>query len=301
MPNPTTSLLDAEDDAEDASIMDDVGDLSKLLLVLDRRKDASDIALPFNADVIITAPGPLRLPAHKLILAMRCPVLGDILQNGCSLNDKPSGIEVSLVSGGSTKTIQINGCHPLTVLIVLRYLYSDKLLAVWDFRIGIPFASELEMFNIKPAIIKAELQSLARILDLQFLSTALQSPGKRVPTPSQAEGFRLLYERTQLAGLSRRYANEDPLAPDVALHVADQVVYTHSMVLQARSPFFASFYRDGTWTSKRRDKAGIIDVDLKHLEWQVMQYIVRWMCYGDENLFDSLGALWPVSFSIAFL
>jgi hypothetical protein len=44
------------------------------------------------------------------------------------------------------------------------------------------------------------------------------------------------------------------------------------------------------WTSKRRDKSGIIDIDLKHLEWQVMQYVVRWMCYGDENLFDSLGA-----------
>lgn len=101
--------MDAEDDAEDASIMDDVGDLSKLLLVLDRRKDASDIALPFNADVIIITPGPLRLLAHKLILAMRCPVLGDILQNSYSLNDKPSGIEISLVSGGNTKTVQISG------------------------------------------------------------------------------------------------------------------------------------------------------------------------------------------------
>jgi hypothetical protein len=169
-------------------------------------------------------------------------------------------------------------------------LYSDQLLAIWDFRIGNPFASQFETFDFKPTTVKAELQSLARILDLQLLLTALQSPGKRVPTPSQAEDFRLLYEKTQITGLSRRNANEDSLAPDVALHFADQVVYCHSVVLQARSPFFASFYRDGVWTSKRRDKSGIIDVDLKHLEWQVMRYIVRWMCYGDENLFESLGA-----------
>lgn len=290
MPNYTTSLLDADDDVEDASIMDDIGGLSKLLHVLDQRKDAPDIALPYNADVIIVTPGPLHLSAHKIILAVRCPALGDILHNGHSFNDKSSGIEVSLFSAGSISKLQISGCHPLTVLIVLRYLYSDQLLAIWDFRIGAPFVSQFEVFDIKPATIRAELQSLARILDLQLLSKALQSLGKGVPAPSQAEDFRLLYERTQLTGLSRQNASENSLAPDVALHVADQVVYTHSVVLQARSPFFASFYGDSAWTSKRRDKSGIIDVDLKHLQWQVMQYVVRWMCYGDENLFESLGA-----------
>jgi hypothetical protein len=290
MPNSTTPLLDADEDVEDASIMDDIGDLSKLLRVLDQRKNTQDIPLPYNADVIIAASGLLHLPAHRLILAARCPVLGGILQNDLSLSDKSSGIEVSLVSVGSITRMEISGCHPLTVLIVLRYLYSDQLLAIWDLRIGTPFASQFEIFGFKPTAIKAELQSLARVLDLQLLSKALQSAGKQVPTPSQAEGFRLLYERTQITGLSRRHVNEDSLAPDVALHLADQVVYCHSVVLQARSPFFASFYGDSVWTSKRRDKSGIIDIDLKHLEWQVMQYVVRWMCYGDENLFDSLGA-----------
>lgn len=288
MSNSTIPLLDADEDAEDASIMDDIGDFLKLLHVLDQQKDVPDIALPYNADVIILTSGPLRLSAHRLILALRCPVLGIMLHNGCSL--KSSEIEVNLISAGSISELQIKGCHPLTILIVLRYLYSDQLLAIWDFRIGNPFASQFEALNFKPTTIKAELQSLARILDLQLLLTALQSPGKRVPTPSQAEDFRLLYEKTQITGLSRRNTNEDSLAPDVALHFADQVVYCHSVVLQARSPFFASFYGDGVWTSKRRDKSGTIDVDLKHLEWQVMQYVVRWMCYGDENLFESLGA-----------
>jgi hypothetical protein len=285
----TTPLLDADEDDEDVSILDDIGDLSKLLYILDQHRNTPDVALPYNADFVVVAPGPLHLPAHRLILAVRCPVLGNILHGGRPLRDKTSGIEVSLVSGDRIR-VQIIGCHPFTVLILLRYLYSDQLLAIWDLRVGTPFVSQFQTFAVKPVEIKAELQSLARILDLQLLLKALHSPGKRVPTPSQAEDFRLLYERSQLTGRLRINTKEDSLAPDVALHLADQViVWSHSVVLRARCQFFASFFEDSAWTSKRRDKSGIIDIDLQHLEWQVMQYVVRWMCYGDENLFESLG------------
>ncbi|KAG2127923.1 uncharacterized protein EDB93DRAFT_1185860 [Suillus bovinus] len=301
IPNTTTPLLDADEDSEDLSIQDDIGDLSKLLQVLDQRKNAPDIALPHHADVVVVTPGPLYLPAHRLILAVRCPVLGDMLHTGRPLHDKSSGIEISLVPG-DTVHIQIIGCHPFTVLILLRYLYSDQLLAIWDLRIGTPFVSQFQTFSVKPVAIKAELQSLARIFNLQLLLKALQSPGKRVPTPSQSEDFRLLYQRTQLTGRLRHNTKEDSLAPDVALHLADQVVvWSHSVVLQARCQFFASFFEDSVWSSKRRDKSGIIDVDLKHLEWQVMQYVVRWICYGDENLFESLDFVQGVDDLLSFM
>ncbi|KAG2131671.1 hypothetical protein DEU56DRAFT_454262 [Suillus clintonianus] len=301
MPNATTPLLDADEDVEDASILDDIGDLSKLLHVLDQRKNEPDIALSYNADMVVVTPGPLYLPAHRLILAVRCPVLGGILHSGRPLHDKSSGIKVNLVSEDRV-CIQIIGCHPLTVLLLLRYLYSDQLLAIWDLRIGTPFVTQFQIYAVKPVAIKAELQALARILDLQLLSKALESPGKRVPTPSQAENFRLLYESTQLTGPLRKNINEDSLAPDVALHLADQViVWSHSAVLQARSQFFASFFGDSAWTSKRRDKSGIIDIDLEHLEWQVIQYVVRWMCYGDENLFESLDFVQGVDDVLSFM
>ncbi|KAG1816404.1 uncharacterized protein BJ212DRAFT_190743 [Suillus subaureus] len=299
--NTKTPLLDADEDGEDVSIIDDIGDLSKLLHVLDQCKNVPDIALPYNADVVVVAPGPLHLPAHRLILAVRCPVLGNILHSGRSLYDKSSGIDVSLVSGDRVR-IRINGCHPFTVLILLRYLYSDQLLAIWDLRVGSPFVSQFETFAVKPVAIKAELQSLSRILGLQLLLKALQSPGKRVPTPSQTEDFRLLYERSQLTGRLRNTTKEDALAPDVALHLADQViVWCHSVVLHARCQFFASFFEDSTWTSKRRDKSGIINIDFKHLEWQVMQYVVRWICYGDENLFESLDFVQGVDDVLSFM
>ncbi|OJA18121.1 hypothetical protein AZE42_13182 [Rhizopogon vesiculosus] len=63
MPNSTTPFLDVDEDVEDASIMDDIGDFSKLLHILDQRKNAPDAALPYNADVIIVAvSSPLHLP-----------------------------------------------------------------------------------------------------------------------------------------------------------------------------------------------------------------------------------------------
>lgn len=300
-PSMTTPLLDADEDDEDVSILDDIGDLSKLLYILDQHRNTPDVALPYNADLVVVAPGPLHLPAHRLILAVRCPVLGNILHGGRLLRDKTSGIEVSLVSGDRVR-IRIIGCHPFTILILLRYLYSDQLLAIWDLRVGTPFMSQFQTFAVKPVEIKAELQSLARILDLQLLLKALHSPGKRVPTPSQAEDFRLLYERSQLTGRLRINTKEDSLAPDVALHLADQViVWSHSVVLRARCQFFASFFEDSAWTSKRRDKSGIIDIDLQHLEWQVMQYVVRWMCYGDENLFESLDFVQGVDDVLSFM
>jgi hypothetical protein len=128
MPNSTIPFLDIDEDVEDASIMDDIGDFSKLLHILDQRKNAADAALPYKADVITVAvPGPLHLPAHRLILAVRCPALGNILRDGHSLNDKSSGIEVSLASAGSISKIQISGCHPLTLQdIPVMFVPADR-------------------------------------------------------------------------------------------------------------------------------------------------------------------------------
>ena len=62
MSNSTIPLLDADEDAEDASIVDDIGDFSKLH---HEQEGVPDIALPYNAAVTILTSGPLRLPAHE--------------------------------------------------------------------------------------------------------------------------------------------------------------------------------------------------------------------------------------------
>ncbi|KAI6101705.1 hypothetical protein EV401DRAFT_2201598 [Pisolithus croceorrhizus] len=83
----------------------------------------------------------------------------------------------------------------------------------------------------------------------------------------------------------------DPLAPDVALYLRDKVVYTHSVVLRARCPFFSAFFGDKDWTSRRRNQSGVIDIRMDHFDWEVMQFVLGFICFGEEKFFDALDFL----------
>jgi hypothetical protein len=81
-----------------------------------------------------------------------------------------------------------------------------------------------------------------------------------------------------------------PLVPDVVLELADKDAYCHSVILRARSPIFASFFGLEDWTMKRWNADGMIRVNMRHLNWHVMQFVLRFMCCGDGiEMFDTLG------------
>jgi hypothetical protein len=64
------------------------------------------------------------------------------------------------------------------------------------------------------------------------------------------------------------------------------MVFTHSSVIRSRTPFFAHFFDDEDWTRYRWDN-GMVTIDVKHLHWDVMQYVLRFICYGEEGqMFD---------------
>jgi len=77
---------------------------------------------------------------------------------------------------------------------------------------------------------------------------------------------------------------------DVMLRLADRDVRSHSFVLRARSLYFECFFSDEEWTRDRWESDGILCVDLCHLEWRAMQYVLRFMCCGEEaEMFERLG------------
>ena len=77
---------------------------------------------------------------------------------------------------------------------------------------------------------------------------------------------------------------------DVVLRLADRDVRSHSFVLRARSLFFECFFADEEWTRDRWESDGTLRVDLCHLEWRAMQYVLRFMCCGEEaEMFERLG------------
>ncbi|KAJ6490484.1 hypothetical protein DFH09DRAFT_374031 [Mycena vulgaris] len=275
---------DEGDDADDAGLEADFERIWRLCRVL-----AVDAVLPLRhgADLVVHVRRKAAYPAHRVILGARSSVLCSVLC-GAVVRDAASGIVLTTapLSGHMKARLDIKGCQPLTVLILLEYLYSDVLLAIWDRRLASALQHELATHKIRPGEVKEELQALARILDLPLLAHALGSPSKRAPAPSVVRDMTQVFAAVQ-PGTSAPPAS--PIAPDVILQLADRDVHCHATILRARCPVFASFFDEADWTAKRWDANGTITVNLKHLRWHVMEYVLRYMCCGeDAEIFENL-------------
>ncbi|KAL4061807.1 hypothetical protein J3A83DRAFT_4180677 [Scleroderma citrinum] len=309
----TAHATPTEDDIEDAVILNDIETLKNLMNALDvqLRSGPADEAMPVQAahgaDITIRVGKDIDIPAHRVILASRCKPLQAVLTNNSILEDTHSGLTISFRASTPSSpflgSLLVAGVNPLSLLVLLHYLYSDDLLAPWDHRIGTVFADQFNDLGISSAQVKAEVTALAGILELRQLSQVLQSIVKRVPVSTTREDYQQLFDQAQstFPPTSREDTCVDVLAPDVALHLSDKVIYTHSIILRARCPFFSAFFGDLDWTTHRRDCFGVVDVQMGHLEWGIMQFVLKFVCYGEEELFNSLDTLGTVDEAIEFM
>ncbi|KAJ7864863.1 hypothetical protein B0H14DRAFT_2735954 [Mycena olivaceomarginata] len=265
---------DEGEDAEDAEIEADFRRLWRLCKLLDTR----DAALPARcgADVMVHV-RKFAFPAHRVILGARSAVLCRALEGSKLHHDQLHiTIKPSSTSGPVRTRLDIKGCEPLTVLILLEYLYSDDLLAIWDRRLGSALERELTTHGINPGQVKLQLQGLAGLLELPLLKEALQSSSKRVPAPSLVRDMDRLSRAVQPGP-----STTTPIAADVVLHLADRDVYCHSVILRAR----VSRRLDCEAVGRRWDHQG----QSQHLRWHVMEYVLRHMlCGGDAEIFENL-------------
>jgi hypothetical protein len=261
--------------------------------------------LSHGADLMLRIQGSTELPVHRVILSSRCAILARVLDGLGSLHDRESGISVKLLpapgresssyhgapGGGPPRIpaeaprLAIAGVHPFPVLVLLHYLYTDALLAIGDPRLARLTADAFAHGKLQPAQAVHELQTLCRVLHLEALADGLRSavPQRLPSSASLIAHFRAIFD----APLSVS-------APDVVLRLADREVWTHSFVLRARSPFFESFFSDEEWTQDRwegfGEGNGYLRVDLSHLEWRSVQYVLRYICCGEEvEMFERLG------------
>lgn len=309
----TAHFSSAVDDVEEATMLNDIETLTRLINVLNAQlqNGSSDrgttVRAAHGADVVIRIGTAMEVPAHRLVLASRCKPLQAVLTHNSTLEDTQSGLAISFQKSPTSSPflgyLLVTGISPLALLILLHYLYSDDLLTPWDRRIGAVFSEQFEGLGISPAQVKAELTALAGILELHQLSLALGSMVKCVPASTLRKDYEQLYDEAQsvCSSLPRRDTRVNALAPDVALHLSDKVVYTNSVILRARCPFFSSFFGDPEWTIRRRDHFGIIDVRMGHLAWKIMQFVLKFICLGEEKLFHSLDTLDTVDEVIEFL
>ena len=171
------------------------------------------------------------------------------------------------------------------MLILLYYLYSDEVLAVWDPRVSRDVVDRMRVYGkINPHEVRSELKVLARILDLPLLVPSLQVVTKLAPKQLSVKDF------TRAFAAMQDQAGQGVYKPDMTLELADRTVYCHSAVLRARSEFFSAFLDDEDWTRKRWTPERTIVVCLKHMDWRPMEFVLRLLCAGeDAEMFDSLG------------
>ncbi|KAH9849864.1 hypothetical protein C2E23DRAFT_341162 [Lenzites betulinus] len=289
--------VDSDEEEEDAAVQSDIKQLKALcqvILLLKKARKGTDGApvldpedMPFGADLLVHVQSSgIDLPAHRAILAARSPVLCQILADHKTVRDPRSSITVQghANRGDSRRSrLTFTGCHPLSVLILFVYLYADEPLAVWDHRIGHAVLQQLDQVKAKTVQVKTELQFLAALLDLPMFSDVLEAPVKRTPKATLARDLQRLFTANQAEG--PRVVR--PLAGDVVLQLAEREVYCHSVILRARSPFFAAFFDDKDWTVKRWTPEGTVVVDLTHLNWRAMEPVLKYLCCGgDMEIFD---------------
>lgn len=276
---------DYEED-EDALVENDVRLLSRICSAVERwdgsvESESVDWALPaLGTDMfVVTSSGHQRIPAHRTILSARSPVLNHLLTQS-SLSD--SGFRWSK----SSSELILPPCSHLTALLLMHYLYSDSILAIWDPRIHPRIRSLHPTLPLSISDIKRDLQSLAKTLDLPYLSTSLESVTRRQPTPSLA---------------SHLFSIGNTCYADVLIQFSDHTLESHSSILRARCAFFAAFFDDPDWTAERKIAQGdtaIVEIDMRHWNWDVMQFVFRWIYAGGtaEEVFETLGERGSSSF-----
>ncbi|GJE93782.1 hypothetical protein PsYK624_099430 [Phanerochaete sordida] len=252
-----------------------------------------------------------RIPAHRAILGARSAVLRAVLA-GKACEVKVSGgaaIRIALAKDkekdkererrsddGShpcpwrtPARLTVAGAHPLSVLLLLRYLYADDLVAVWDWRIGgaPALTPAFARLKVRPAQLKTELQALADALALPAMAAALEGAFRRDVAPTLARDLGAVAAEVCEADV-REVEERDALRPDVVLLLADREVPAHGAVLRARSPFFAAFFGEPAWTARRWTPERTIRVDLRHMRWREVQYVLRYLYGAEEEVFDDM-------------
>ncbi|KAK1230240.1 hypothetical protein PQX77_006668 [Marasmius sp. AFHP31] len=328
---------DDEDDLdEDEAVDRDIASLSQMCSLLvnlaDTRRDVEGVwgdTLPYGADIVIAvrlakttkAKGKktgkltreqVEIPAHRLVLGTRSKALCSLLSSSTTIRDGDRSIHIV----PSTSALAFAGFHPLTVLVLLEYLYTDNLVSTWDRRVssvGLGLSSRrvgdkdekymiaiVHELNLSPTVgsqIKLELQALGRLLELPEMLQAMESVVKRQVVPTLKRDLASVYREAQDG------KTNEITRPDVVLALSEsKEVFLHSTILRARSEFFDAFLGEDLWTRNRWGGDRRLSVDLKHVRWGVMEYVLKWLCCGEtENLFGTLGFADSVDAVLEFL
>lgn len=251
-------------------------DPEKELEELLKQSAAEDFA---DYDVIIaTTVSEIRFPAHQVIMSARSRALRkgfQALYDGTTFSI--TDLLVCEADSQGRPVLMFQGLDILTLVNFLLYCYTDTIVDYWHHTRRSPKMA----FRYRQ--IRTELMKVAAKLDLHKLEPAVRQ---------MVEPSRCLTTDMELAIREPEFFVDG----DIRVQLADDEVLVHGAIVCQRCPFFEGLFMGragGRWLEERRglldDSSEAIDVDLKHVESNIFQVVLRHI-YADtgEELFDSL-------------
>ncbi|KLO18230.1 hypothetical protein SCHPADRAFT_820098 [Schizopora paradoxa] len=321
--SPITDDAEVDEDTEDTGIQEDVKSLRTLIesfsgvSTQEVKQDVNGVTPQLHGANLVVEVGSSRYPVHSVILASRSSVLKGVL-SGQTVKDGKFSIACIAASTHSTRKLRslrlnsrpteslhrmiFSGVHPLTVLIFLHYIYTDALLSPWDRRIESPLTDQLAKLKISGQTIKLQLLTISKVLGFKQLTAAVDWHNRRAPSPTLDIEMSALFQNTQEKYSSSIVIPPKPMAPDAVLQLRDKTVYCHSTILRARSAFFSGLFDDDEWTINRWSPNGTIEINLRHMRWQVFDFVIRFIYGGGgEEMFNVLDFAGTVDNVVEFM
>ncbi|KIJ35076.1 hypothetical protein M422DRAFT_233046 [Sphaerobolus stellatus SS14] len=238
-----------------------------------------------GADMVVQAG--MVIPVHRVILAARSAVLRNLMDKGSNAVLKDGGVTLSYHFPSSTKSksklsgnkqneppkLTISGIQPLAVLLFLHFLYADV----------VPILDTLTFANA--TAVRKDVGLLANTLGMGD-RLVIGASGVRVADATLGRDVWGLFEAPSSSSSSSL-----SMKPDTYLELSDRRLPAHSVILRARCLFFKNFFDEEVWTVQRWTEEGTIAVDMRHMEWRVVRFVVRWVYRGEEDLFGELGEI----------
>lgn len=221
-----------------------------------------------------TTASDMQIPVHEFVLAGRSLIWRKAfhelrLAGSFSIPDV-----LNLRYANGHIQVIFHGIDLLTVLNIAFFSYTDTALDVWQQARHTPESAS------RYRQVRIEVMRIATVLDLPALERAARL---------MIEPIKSLKSDMALAILDPSFFDSG----DVIVELNGDTMKVHSQIICQRCPFFDALFNGrsgGRWLASRREtSAGSINVDLKHIERPIFEFVLRYM-YADieEELFDEV-------------
>ena len=223
------------------------------------------------------------IPVHSTLLITRCKILNDLIFN-IPNEDIPNGFKVINNNNNNNNNSSLLQLYfhqsisdTLTLLVFIKYIYTDNLMTFWDPRVETSIRHLISKENSLK--VRNNLKVLCQVLKIKSLESYLDRLiVKNIP-------------KTLNLDLQNKIINGDNNGDTKLLLSNDRYFIVDSVILKSRCLFFKAMFENNIWTMNRNTKP-FIEVNMKHMSYEIFIYVIKYL-YGHsyDSIFDDVKAV----------